>query len=394
MMSASVLRLGSERGGRVFAMLYFSNSAGAVIGVLIAGFWLIEGHGLQGTMIAAGLGSLVVAAVAAAVARRQAAVVPALARSASAETIGRWPLAFAFATGASSFLYEIGWLRMLALVQGSSTHAFETMLSAFILGIALGGLWIRKRIERYASPLLALARVQVFMGLAALATLPAYNYAFDFMASAMAVLPRDDAGYVGFNVVGYVISAGIMVPAAFFAGMTLPLLTFILYSQGRGEADIGAVYGWNTLGAIAGTALGGLVLMPLIGLKNLLVAGASVDIALGLALTAVLFRRRELSAPRAAAALAAISIIAVIATCHRVRSRRHANGLRRVPLRARADRRRLDGRLPRRRSDRDRRRRRQPERNVDHDEREARRQHQHGARGAMPFRPPAPTSTR
>ena len=164
------------------------------------------------------------------------------------------------------------------------------------------------------SPLLALARVQVFMGLAALATLPAYNYAFDFMASAMAVLPRDGAGYFGFNVVGYVISAGIMVPAAFFAGMTLPLLTFILYSQGRGEADIGAVYGWNTLGAIAGTALGGLLLMPLMGLKNLLVAGASVDIALGLALTAVLFRRRELSAPRAAAALAAISIIAVTAT--------------------------------------------------------------------------------
>ena len=61
---------------------------------------------------------------------------------------------------------------MLALVQGSSTHAFETMLSAFILGIALGGLWIRGRIERYPSPLAALARVQILMGLAALATLP------------------------------------------------------------------------------------------------------------------------------------------------------------------------------------------------------------------------------
>ena len=75
---------------------------------------------------------------------------------------------------------------MLALVQGASTHAFETMLSAFILGIALGGLWIRGRIERYASPLATLARVQVLMGLAALATLPAYHLAFDVMAKAMA----------------------------------------------------------------------------------------------------------------------------------------------------------------------------------------------------------------
>ncbi|HET7031947.1 MAG TPA: hypothetical protein VFJ48_02400, partial [Casimicrobiaceae bacterium] len=200
-----------------------------------------------------------------------------------------------------------------ALVQGSSTHAFETMLSAFILGIALGGLWIRKRIERYASPMLALACVQILMGLAALATLPAYNYAFDAMAGAMAVLPRNTLGYLGFNVAGYLISATIMVPAAFFAGMTLPLLTFLLYSRGRGEADIGAVYGWNTFGGILGTALGGLVLLPLIGLKDLLVAGAAIDIALGLALGAVLLRRGQLTAPRRAAltALAAAAVIGV-----------------------------------------------------------------------------------
>src|SRR5262249_2704453 len=149
----------------------------------------------------------------------------------------------------------------------------ETMLSAFILGLALGGLWIRRRIERYPSPLSALARVQILMGIAAMATLPAYNYAFDVFASALATLPRTGAGYLGYNVVGYAISAAIMMPAAFFAGMTLPLLTYILYSRGRGEADIGAVYGWNTIGAIVGTALGGLILMPLLGLKNLIVAG-------------------------------------------------------------------------------------------------------------------------
>ena len=38
---------------------------------------------------------------------------------------------------------------MLSLVVGASTHAFELMLAAFILGLALGGLWVRKRIDRY-----------------------------------------------------------------------------------------------------------------------------------------------------------------------------------------------------------------------------------------------------
>ena len=89
LMSAAVLRLGSEKGGRVFAMLYFGNSAGAVIGVLLAGFWLIEGYGLQMTMMAAGAGNLVVAALAMLVAGRRAEVVPAVVRPDLPKHVGR-----------------------------------------------------------------------------------------------------------------------------------------------------------------------------------------------------------------------------------------------------------------------------------------------------------------
>jgi len=312
LMSGAILRLGSQQGGRVFAMLYFSNSAGAVIGVLLAGFWLFEHFGLQATMVMAGAVNLVIAGIAMTLARRRPAGLPAVIRTPSAATVGRWLLLFAFLTAVASFFYEIAWLRMLALVQGSSTHAFETMLSAFILGIALGGLWVRKRIERFRSPMAVLAGVQVLMGLAALATLPAYNFTFDFMQVAMERLPRDGAGYAGYNMVGYLLSAGIMVPASFFAGMTLPLLTYVLYRQGRGESEIGAVYGWNTLGSIAGVALGGLVLMPMIGLKNLVVAGAALDIGLGFALAAHLLCTREWAlGPRPTAVIGGVAIAAL-----------------------------------------------------------------------------------
>jgi predicted membrane-bound spermidine synthase len=140
LMSGAILRLGTQQGGRVFAMLYFSNSAGAVIGVLLAGFWLTEAYGLQATMMAAGACNLVVAVIAALLARHRPDPLPPLVRPSRAAGAGRWLLVFAFLTAAASFVYEIAWLRMLALVQGASTHAFETMLSAFILGLALGGL--------------------------------------------------------------------------------------------------------------------------------------------------------------------------------------------------------------------------------------------------------------
>ena len=75
-----------------------------------------------------------------------------------------------------------------------------------------------------------------------------------------------------------------MLPATFCAGMTLPLITRVLVGGGVGERAIGQVYGVNTFGSIVGAALAGLVLLPLLGLKWLLVAGASVDIVLGVAL--------------------------------------------------------------------------------------------------------------
>ena len=66
-----------------------------------------------------------------------------------------------------------------------------------LLRAQLVGLWIRGRIERFRSPLAALAVVHALMGLAALETLPAYHFAFDAMQAAMARLARSDLGYLG-----------------------------------------------------------------------------------------------------------------------------------------------------------------------------------------------------
>ena len=80
-----------------------------------------------------------------------------MAAATPAPTVGDRNLAavFFFAaglTGAASFIYEIGWIRMLSLVLGSTTHSFELMLSAFITGLAFGGLWMKRRIDKIGDP--------------------------------------------------------------------------------------------------------------------------------------------------------------------------------------------------------------------------------------------------
>jgi spermidine synthase len=314
LMSAGVLRLRSSHSGRTLSLLYFSNSLGASVGVLIAGFYLVELAGLPGTLLTAAMLNLLVAGVTIGVighARRNA-VAPARERakdSAATTLVAGSPtkkrsrlerllLFTSFGTAVASFIYEIDWIRMLALVLGSATHSFELMLSAFILGLALGAWWIRSRADKLSDPLRTLGLVQWTMGMLAMATLPLYVFSFEWIASLLSTFARTDAGYVGFTLARYGLCLVIMLPATFCAGMTLPLITQTLLKNGSGERSIGSVYGWNTLGSILGVVLGGLVLMPLIGLKPMLIIGAALDMGIGALLLArakpVLSRPRRL----------------------------------------------------------------------------------------------------
>ncbi|HET9325621.1 MAG TPA: fused MFS/spermidine synthase [Candidatus Eisenbacteria bacterium] len=335
LMAAGVARRRRKEPGRVVALLYFANSLGAAAGVLLAGFWLVSIGGLRGTLAAAAILNLVVAGGVLWIARRGAAApigegeVPDAAPSSLApgptemprripgEIARRTPgeiaakpaggpapvargdhaappaawlppllIGVSFGTAVASFVYEIAWVRMLSLVLGSATHSFELMLSAFILGLALGALWLHRRADRFTRPLEVLAAAQWAMGALALGTLPLYAWSFQWMAAIVNGLEHAPRGYEMFSLARYAICLAVMLPATFCAGITLPLITRILMRSG-GERAIGAVYGANTIGSILGAALAGLALLPWLGLERLLAAGAALDIGLGVLLLAL-----------------------------------------------------------------------------------------------------------
>ena len=288
LMSAGVIRRFPETPGSSIAMLYFTNSIGAAIGVLASGFWLIEAVGLPGTIKSAGLINVILAVTVWILVRLDPQAETQAKRSekpADADSsLSSLFLIAAFITGAASFIYEIGWIRMLSLVLGSTTHSFELMLSAFITGLAFGGLWIKRRIDNIASPVRFSGFVQLIMGLLALATIPVYIASFDWMAWLMSVLENDESGYASFSLASHAIALAVMLPTTFMAGMTLPLFTFVLIRRGGGEASIGRVYAANTIGAIVGVLFAVHIGLPHLGLKNLIVFGAILDIGLGLVL--------------------------------------------------------------------------------------------------------------
>lgn len=289
LMCAGMLRTYPDRPGRYVALLYFVNSLGGAIGVLASGFLFIPYLGLPGTMLLAGACNIAVALLvclcqAGRAARTESpAPAPSLAEARPVPSPGT-VLVFAVVaglTGLSSFMYEIAWIRMLGLVLGTYTHAFEVMLSAFILGLAIGGFIIRRRIERMQDVLPALVFFQVAMGTLAITTLLLYNQTFTLRSWVWTVLPRTDLGFALLSQANLLISMLIMLPATICAGTTLPLITVHLLRTTGDERSIGRIYATNTLGAILGVLLAVHVLMPLAGLKNLVIVAALIDVAIG-----------------------------------------------------------------------------------------------------------------
>jgi spermidine synthase len=334
LMSGGYLRVAPRADGEILGGLYFTNSIGAAFGALFSTFVLLPAVGMPGAVATAGVVNIVVGLFAWLVSRRADVDAPAPAAT-PAETAGSKPadrgffsmmLVAALITGGSSFVYEIGWVRMLNQALGTTVHSFELMLSAFILGLAFGGWWIRSRSSRITDAVSYAGYAQIWMGIAALLSILVFASSFSWVGGLMSITPRTDSGYFWFSLASGGISLLVMFPAAFFAGMTLPLFTMAMLRRGGGETSIGRIYAANTLGAILGVMLAVHVLIPLLGLRLAVSVAALADIVLGV----VLIRRfaNEVRPKLYIGALAAsLVVIAASAVLGRLDPRQLASGV-------------------------------------------------------------------
>lgn len=320
LMSGGLIRRFSGQDGSLLGGLYFTNSIGAAFGALVAVFLLLPWVGLPGAMVTAGILNFLVAGLAWWLAREPEPAVPVPSKAAEPveQRLLHNPLlrAVLFGTalsGAASFVYEIVWIRMLSMAVGSTMHAFELMLASFIAGIALGGLWVRKHADRTDSPLRLVGWMQIGMGVAALASLAIYANAFTWVGWLIQSLTKTDGAYTLFHAGTATLAVLIMLPAAFFAGTTLPLFTVALLRGGLGERAIGRVYAWNTLGSIVGVFAAIHLLIPFVGLKLTLCVAALLDLGIGLALLRwQVDSHRQMLRFSIAAGLAAVALIVAV----------------------------------------------------------------------------------
>ncbi len=146
------LTLSLQGATRTHAWIYGINTAGAFLGALGAGFWLIPAFGLPQTLAIAAVANLAAAVCFALLPSpgEPLSDPPAAAVSGGSERGRRGLLAIGFLSGAYIMMLENILVRVVNLSFGSSSYAFSLVVAVFVLSLALGSLWVgaRKRLGR------------------------------------------------------------------------------------------------------------------------------------------------------------------------------------------------------------------------------------------------------
>jgi spermidine synthase len=179
----------------------------------------------------------------------------------------------AFVTsGAAGLMYQVVWSRELVLVFGNTTEAIGTIVSAFMAGLGLGGLIGGLVSPRLRRPLLVYGIVELAVGGSALMVPAGLNLFAGVYRQAYDAAPPGEL-----TLVRLALTLATVTPVTFLMGLTLPLLTrHLVNSMRTAGARMGQLYSANTLGAMAGTLLSGIVLIELFGLS------VTADTAVGL----------------------------------------------------------------------------------------------------------------
>lgn len=296
------LTLDLEGATRIHARIYGINTAGAFLGALLAGFWMIPAMGLPTTLRCAAAVNGIAAVF--------FALLPKLEVPTSAPNLpdptGTPPpqravlLVVGFLSGAYVMMLENVLVRVVSLSFGSSSYSFSLVVAVFVLCLALGSLWVggRKAIRHDELFLNQAAVTIAWLGLFVLLDKAPY-----FAHLVRICFQPNVAGFWVYQVA--ILGALLLIlglPVA-WAGATLPLLFHRLkQAPTTVGSDAGALLAFNAAGCVGGSLGGGLLLYSF--LDN----GGIFLTAVGLAAVSAVLAAGQLGRARQLASLALLIV--------------------------------------------------------------------------------------
>jgi spermidine synthase len=274
----------TQEAGEKIGRLYGANTIGAVVGTGLAGFVMLPKLGLSTTTMVTAGGNLLLC-IGALMLARTVGELDAGPTEAEDEQSG-WGVSslaiVAMLAGMASLMHEVAWFRVFSLILGASAYAFSIMLFSFLLGIGIGGWkggkWADKLYADGGFKRVVMNLALVEAGVACLTWLAMWLFGelpwlfvviYDLLGESALLL------WTG----KLLLAMLVMVPPALLMGTAFPLL--VRAAAGESLAlgkPVGRLYGWNTLGAILGASLGGLVIMPWLYVRGTIMLAICINL--------------------------------------------------------------------------------------------------------------------
>jgi spermidine synthase len=274
----------TPKGVSWMGFFYGGNIAGAVIGTLLAGFYLLRVSDMVvTTLVAVALNALV------------AGLGLWLSKSAHYEPAGvsvKDPviepgarvvyLAIAF-SGLTALASQVIWARALSLLIGATVYTFSLILAVFLVGLGIGSSLGSSMASSLKHPRVALGWVQMLLCVA-------LAYAAYMTTGSMPYWPinpsiSSDLAYT-FQL-DLMRAAFVVLPGAILWGMSFPLALASVAEKGQDPARlVGGVYAANTAGAIIGALFASLLAIAWIGSQNTQMVLIGISAVSGLMLLA------------------------------------------------------------------------------------------------------------
>ena len=198
-----------------------------------------------------------------------------------------------FASGAASLILQVVWFKQLQFVLGSTTLSVSVTVASFFFGLSIGSALGGRIADGVARPLRIYGFLELSLALVSFAVTAFLSHWSTWVGWLSPMLSLDSSARLPLIVI---LSLATLSLPTILMGATLPcLVRFLTRSQTELANRIGLLYGFNTLGAAAGTLSVGFVLIGLLGVtESSLVASAVYACVGGLGLLAA---RREQPLP-------------------------------------------------------------------------------------------------
>jgi spermidine synthase len=263
-------------GSSMLGLLYGANTAGAVLGCGLTGFYLLPRWDVETATAVAVVLNFAIGGIAFWLSRRagpraeEAVPEPAPVRGGMSPEIVYLVTA---ASGMTALGSQVVWTRLLALLFGGTTYTFAIILAVFLAGLAIGSAAAAYLVRHGSDSGRLLALCQLLL-------VPAVLYAASVIAW---VIPYSSPLRITPITVVHALhllrTAEVALPATLFWGMSFPLALAAAAGNDTGRST-GNVYAANTLGAVAGALGASLVTIPRFGTRlsqDLLVAVAGAS---------------------------------------------------------------------------------------------------------------------